>query len=132
MSGDVLTRRDIARLRMLAPSATCVNVYGATEVPQIAVYYVVPAQHTAGGTKEALPLGPFSFLSGGSTLKLDTIALPLSLFRVPASPNPPRESDVDERYLVLRAASFVPQFVVAAISCTQESHSTVTWRLMYE
>src|SRR5207249_9187384 len=42
ISGDVLTRRDIARLRAIAPSVICVNVYGATESPQIAVYYVVP------------------------------------------------------------------------------------------
>jgi amino acid adenylation domain-containing protein len=30
-SGDVLTRRDVARVRQLAPQALCLNVYGATE-----------------------------------------------------------------------------------------------------
>jgi amino acid adenylation domain-containing protein len=57
LSGDVLTRRDIARFRMIAPSVTCVNVYGATESPQVAVYYVVPADDAADGLKEGLPVG---------------------------------------------------------------------------
>src|SRR5947209_10691504 len=29
--GDVLTKRDVSRLKQLAPSITCVNLYGATE-----------------------------------------------------------------------------------------------------
>jgi amino acid adenylation domain-containing protein len=40
--GDMLTRRDLARLQAVAPSATCVNFYGATETPQAMGYFVVP------------------------------------------------------------------------------------------
>jgi amino acid adenylation domain-containing protein/FkbH-like protein len=43
-SGDVLTTRDIWRIRKLAPSATCVNFYGTTETPQAMGYFIVPPQ----------------------------------------------------------------------------------------
>jgi non-ribosomal peptide synthetase component F len=33
-AGDVLTGRDVARLRRIAPAVRCVNFYGATETPQ--------------------------------------------------------------------------------------------------
>jgi amino acid adenylation domain-containing protein len=36
--GDVLTRRDVANLRRLAPSVACVNFYGTTETPQAIAY----------------------------------------------------------------------------------------------
>jgi amino acid adenylation domain-containing protein len=39
--GDVLTRRDVERLRRLAPQATCVNLYGATETQRALSYHVV-------------------------------------------------------------------------------------------
>src|SRR5260370_18782864 len=40
--GDVLTKRDVSRLKKLAPSITCVNLYGATETHRAVGYYVVP------------------------------------------------------------------------------------------
>jgi amino acid adenylation domain-containing protein len=39
--GDVLTGRDVARLRRVAPSVRCVNFYGATETPQAMGWYEV-------------------------------------------------------------------------------------------
>ena len=39
--GDVLTRRDVARLRRLAPDVTCVNHYGSTETQRAVGYHVV-------------------------------------------------------------------------------------------
>src|SRR5262249_38656537 len=60
LSGDVLTRRDIARLRAIAPSVTCVNVYGATESLQIPGHYIspMPADGAADGPEqEGLPVG---------------------------------------------------------------------------
>jgi amino acid adenylation domain-containing protein len=56
--GDVLTRRDVARLEKLAPAITCVNLYGSTETQRAVGHYVVRGesdQHTKG--KEILPLG---------------------------------------------------------------------------
>jgi amino acid adenylation domain-containing protein len=37
--GDVLTERDVARLRALAPAAACVNFYGTTETPQAMAWF---------------------------------------------------------------------------------------------
>src|SRR6185436_2737894 len=51
--GDVLTRRDVARLRRLAPEVTCVNYYGSTETQRAVGYHVAQAD----GPKEILPLG---------------------------------------------------------------------------
>jgi thioesterase domain-containing protein/acyl carrier protein len=42
--GDVLTKRDVSRLRKLAPSITCVNLYGATETQRAVGYYIVTNQ----------------------------------------------------------------------------------------
>ena len=56
--GDVLTRRDVARLKKLAPAITCVNLYGSTETQRAVGHYVVRGeidQRTKG--KEILPLG---------------------------------------------------------------------------
>ena len=39
--GDVLTRRHVAAMRRLAPTARCVNFYGATETPQAMGYSVL-------------------------------------------------------------------------------------------
>ena len=60
--GDVLTRRDVARLQRLAPSVTCVNLYGSTETQRAVGYHVVApaAPVSASGEqrdKEILPLG---------------------------------------------------------------------------
>lgn len=60
--GDVLTKRDVTRLRELAPSVTCVNFYGATETPQAMGYFIVPgheeitAQEWAS-SKDVMPIG---------------------------------------------------------------------------
>ena len=58
--GDVLTKRDVARLKTLAPAITCINFYGATETQRAVSYFVAPAEATApanGQAKEILPLG---------------------------------------------------------------------------
>jgi amino acid adenylation domain-containing protein len=56
--GDVLTKRDVARLKKLAPGITCVNLYGSTETQRAVGNYIVPREsdgQTQG--KEILPLG---------------------------------------------------------------------------
>ncbi|MEA2174839.1 MAG: hypothetical protein QOD00_2431 [Blastocatellia bacterium] len=57
--GDVLTRRDVSRLRELAPSVTCVNFYGSTETQRAVGYFIVPdnfiASPPAPGQDEAVP-----------------------------------------------------------------------------
>ncbi len=58
--GDVLTRRDVVRLRQLAPRVTVVNLYGSTETQRSVGYHVVPedgAADRAGRSREILPLG---------------------------------------------------------------------------
>lgn len=42
--GDRLTRRDVMRLRHLAPNVTCINSYGSTETQRAVGYYRVPTQ----------------------------------------------------------------------------------------
>src|SRR6185369_9588270 len=51
--GDVLTRRDVARLRSLAPNITCVNYYGSTETQRAVGYHVAETSEP----REVLPLG---------------------------------------------------------------------------
>jgi amino acid adenylation domain-containing protein len=57
--GDVLTKRDVARLRKLAPKITCVNLYGSTETQRAVGHFVVPNAENEGLTfdKQVLPLG---------------------------------------------------------------------------
>lgn len=60
--GDVLTKRDVARLRKLAPKITCVNLYGSTETQRAVGHYVVPNTEDAKDNspsfdKQVLPLG---------------------------------------------------------------------------
>ncbi|MCA1566176.1 MAG: amino acid adenylation domain-containing protein [Acidobacteria bacterium] len=64
--GDVLTRHDVARLRRLAPSITCINYYGSTETQRAVSYYRVDEDTDKAGAsrieargriKEILPLG---------------------------------------------------------------------------
>jgi amino acid adenylation domain-containing protein len=61
--GASLTEQDIARIRNLAPSATLVNYYGATETPQAMGYFVVPElkgttqEHALPETRRIVPLG---------------------------------------------------------------------------
>jgi amino acid adenylation domain-containing protein len=53
--GDVLTRRDVTRLRELAPAAVHVNYYGATETQRALGYFQVPDGDAAG--RDVVPLG---------------------------------------------------------------------------
>ncbi len=56
--GDILTRRDVARLQRLAPGVTCVNLYGSTETQRAVGYSVTAAVGPAEQRgKEVLPLG---------------------------------------------------------------------------
>jgi amino acid adenylation domain-containing protein len=64
--GDVLTRRDVARLKALAPSITCINLYGSTETQRAVSYFEAPSEASSacdretafeGHGKEILPLG---------------------------------------------------------------------------
>ncbi|HXU46381.1 MAG TPA: amino acid adenylation domain-containing protein [Thermoanaerobaculia bacterium] len=60
--GDVLTRRDVARLAALAPNATAINYYGSTETQRAVGYHVtasseIGAAGTATAGRESLPLG---------------------------------------------------------------------------
>src|SRR5262249_31685634 len=57
--GETLTRGDVASLRALAPAATCVNYYGATETPQAMGHFVVGPgdSDTPLGLSESIPLG---------------------------------------------------------------------------
>ncbi|HKV07841.1 MAG TPA: amino acid adenylation domain-containing protein, partial [Thermoanaerobaculia bacterium] len=51
--GDVLTRLDVDRLRRIAPSVTCVNLYGSTETQRAVAFHVVEED----GPAQVLPLG---------------------------------------------------------------------------
>ncbi|WP_375341428.1 amino acid adenylation domain-containing protein [Lyngbya sp. CCY1209] len=51
--GEKLKSRDIEKVRKLAPSATCVNFYGATETPQAMSYFVIPETGKGGN----IPVG---------------------------------------------------------------------------
>jgi amino acid adenylation domain-containing protein len=53
--GDVLRAGDVERVRALAPHAEAVNVYGATETPQVMGIFRLPADLAAVGT--AVPVG---------------------------------------------------------------------------
>ncbi|MCA9977287.1 MAG: amino acid adenylation domain-containing protein, partial [Anaerolineales bacterium] len=58
--GDVLTRRDVARLCNLAPNLTVVNFYGSTETQRAVSYYIIEEsveELTTSRAKEIVPLG---------------------------------------------------------------------------
>ncbi|WP_255360906.1 non-ribosomal peptide synthetase [Duganella sp. Leaf61] len=55
--GDVLTRRDVMRLRALAPSMKVVNYYGSTETQRSVSYYEVDRETPAEASREVIPLG---------------------------------------------------------------------------
>ena len=57
--GDVLTRRNVARLKQLAPSITCVNLFGATETQRAVGYYVADDEYhnESKSARQVLPLG---------------------------------------------------------------------------
>ncbi|MEM7585845.1 MAG: amino acid adenylation domain-containing protein [Acidobacteriota bacterium] len=52
--GDVLRRRDVERLRELAPNVMCVNLYGSTET-QRAVGYFLPSEDASTAIPETVP-----------------------------------------------------------------------------
>ena len=54
--GEALTRRVVKDVRAIAPNATCVNFYGATETPQAMAFHEV--RGTEGGTRRRhIPIG---------------------------------------------------------------------------
>ena len=58
--GDVLTRRDVARLRRLCPRLGVVNLYGSTETQRAVAFHEVPGAapgRSEGPAREVLPLG---------------------------------------------------------------------------
>jgi amino acid adenylation domain-containing protein len=55
--GDALTRRDVSRLKKLAPLCTCVNLYGSTETQRAVGCFMVTGKEETGEEKEVLPLG---------------------------------------------------------------------------
>ncbi|HEY1013175.1 MAG TPA: amino acid adenylation domain-containing protein, partial [Herpetosiphonaceae bacterium] len=60
--GDVLTVRDVYRLRQVAPAVKVVNFYGSTETQRAVGYFIVPEAMIAGNPaeqrhKEIIPLG---------------------------------------------------------------------------
>jgi amino acid adenylation domain-containing protein len=61
--GDVLTVRDVERLRRLAPGVTCVNLYGSTETQRAVAFHELPPAPAGVGpppperARQVLPLG---------------------------------------------------------------------------
>ena len=55
--GDRLMRRDVARLRRLAPSVHCINSYGSTETQRAVGYSLIPPQAAEARAQAAYPLG---------------------------------------------------------------------------
>jgi amino acid adenylation domain-containing protein len=61
--GDVLTLRDVERLRRLAPGATCVNLYGSTETQRAVAFHELPPEPAVADpppperSRQVLPLG---------------------------------------------------------------------------
>ncbi|HEY2737971.1 MAG TPA: amino acid adenylation domain-containing protein, partial [Thermoanaerobaculia bacterium] len=51
--GESLTRKDVARLRTLAPGVSCINLYGATETQRALSFHLVTPEEAL----EVLPLG---------------------------------------------------------------------------
>lgn len=59
--GDILTKRDAARIQKFAPNVAVINMYGTTETQRSVSYYVVPprSSHPAflSSQKEVIPAG---------------------------------------------------------------------------
>ncbi|CAO3595035.1 unnamed protein product [Absidia cylindrospora] len=59
--GDILTKRDAARIQKFAPNVAVINMYGTTETQRSVSHYVVPARSThpafLGSQKEVIPAG---------------------------------------------------------------------------
>ncbi len=56
LTGDVLTQRDVVRLRRLAPKVRCINFYGSTETQRAVGFQEAPADLGNDG-KQIMPLG---------------------------------------------------------------------------
>ncbi len=54
--GEALTRRDVSRLKLSAPAATIINLYGCTETQRALGYFIVPG-NVDELRKEVIPLG---------------------------------------------------------------------------
>lgn len=55
--GDCLIKRDVTRLRRLAPQVMCINMYGSTETQRAVGYYEVPPEDKTARMKEVIPVG---------------------------------------------------------------------------
>ena len=55
--GDILTAKDVNKICNFAPTATCVNFYGATETPQAMGYFVISKEGNYSLPKDTVPLG---------------------------------------------------------------------------
>lgn len=55
-AGDVLRRRDVEGLRVLAPQVNVVNFYGATETQRAVGYFQIPTGHSEP-LRETIPVG---------------------------------------------------------------------------
>lgn len=59
--GDILTKRDAARIQKFAPNVSVINMYGTTETQRSVSYYVVPPRSThpafLSSQKEVIPAG---------------------------------------------------------------------------
>src|SRR5690606_29684252 len=59
--GDVLTRRDVEKLRQLAPHVEVINLYGTTETQRASGHHIVDTTTTTDSDdivpRETLPLG---------------------------------------------------------------------------
>ena len=96
--GDVLTRRDVARLEALAPRLTCVNYYGSTETQRAVGHHLARrGEGGAGGAgREVLPLG--RGIADVQLLVLDRLAAGWPASASPASSHP-RARDLALGYL---------------------------------
>lgn len=56
-AGEVLKHANVARFSALAPNATCVNFFGATETPQAMGHYVIAPDECRSGMGGAVPVG---------------------------------------------------------------------------
>jgi amino acid adenylation domain-containing protein len=79
---DALRQSDVVKLRRIAPAATCVNFYGATETPQAAGYFLTPDQEDPASSdvsnSATIPIGrgikDFQLLILSSSQKLAGIS----------------------------------------------------------
>jgi amino acid adenylation domain-containing protein len=66
--GDVLTRRDVGRLRQIAPAVAVVNLYGSTETQRAVGYYTGAGFAAGGGAAAAAAATGSATAAGTATL----------------------------------------------------------------